>query len=158
MHQKLKNKSPINLMIKIPLKNSQYFIHVTNIFYKLLDALAYSRFTLVSKITIIMNSNLIFVCCIFQIRKEKRKAKISSIILYLLNYIFTCCFNNLHSTIIHSNLTFFHWNQPLNPHHFEIFILVILDNIILCSSHPHMSKDRIMWLHDNKISIVYIFK
>jgi hypothetical protein len=49
MHQKHKNKSPINLMIKIPLKNNQYFIHATNILYKLLDALAYSRLTLVQK-------------------------------------------------------------------------------------------------------------
>jgi hypothetical protein len=49
-------------------------------------------------------------------------------------------------------------DPPLHSHHFEEFILIILDNITLCSSQPNKDKERTMKPHDNKISIVEISK
>jgi hypothetical protein len=46
----------------------------------------------------------------------------------------------------------------LNSHHFKIFILFILDNITLHSSHLKRNKIKIMWSHKHKISNIKISK
>jgi hypothetical protein len=43
-------------------------------------------------------------------------------------------------------------------HHWTFTILIILDNITLCSSQPNRDKERITRPHENKISIVEISK
>jgi hypothetical protein len=87
------------------------------------------------------NTNLIFVCCIFSNRKKK-KLKCQAIVLDLLNYISTSHSGNLHTYVVHPNLTFFHRKPPLNSHHLKIFIFFILDNITLSSSHLERNKIR----------------
>jgi len=62
-------------MIKIPLKNNQYFIHVTNILYKLLDALAYSRLTLVQKSQLSWIVIWFLFVVFFKLEKKKEKLK-----------------------------------------------------------------------------------
>ncbi len=92
--------------------------------------------------------------------KKKRKKQLQSwaIVLDLPNYISTCHSNNLHTNVGHLNLTISSWHPPLHPHHFEEFILIILDNITMCFSQPNKDKERIMKPHENKISIVDISK
>ncbi len=62
-------------MIKIPLKNNQYFIHATNILYKLLDALAYSRLTLVQKSQLSQIVIWFLFVVFFKLEKKKEKSK-----------------------------------------------------------------------------------
>jgi hypothetical protein len=66
--------------------------------------------------------------------------------------------SNFSTNVIHPNLTFFEWHPPLHPHYFDKFILIIFDNITLCSSQPNRDKEKVMKPHENKISIVEISK
>jgi hypothetical protein len=138
---------------KKKLIGDEYFIEVINVFHKLFDALVASRLILVTS-----NNILIFVSYVFSNKKQKKKLRCQAIVLDVLNYTCTCHSINPHIDFVHYCLIFFHWNTPLNLRHFEKFILVILDNITLCSSHPHRNKLNLMWPHDNKISYVEIYK
>jgi hypothetical protein len=62
-------------MIKIPLKNNQYFIHVTNILYKLLYALTYSRLTLVQKSQLSWIVIWFLFVVFFKLENQKEKLK-----------------------------------------------------------------------------------
>ncbi len=135
-------------MIQNSLRNNQYFINVTNIFYNLFNALTTLRLILAQKTQLSRTP----------IGKEKRTFEILNHYYGMVELHFYLPFHNLHTNIVHLNLTFFSLEPTKNHHHFEIFILVILDNITLCSAHPHRNKDEIMRPHNNKISIVKIFK
>jgi hypothetical protein len=121
-------------MIKNTLRTNQYFIHVTNILHKVLDALRCSRLILNRKSQL----SWIVIWLLFVVfskpKKKKEMLKSQTIVQYLLNYIFTCCFSNLHSNIVHPNSTFssleptikpspfwnFHFGRPWQ-HHFMSF-------------------------------------
>jgi hypothetical protein len=86
--------------------------------------------------TTIRNNNLIFFFIFFREGKEKKIVTISShySILDLPNYISTCYSNNLHTNVVHPNLTFsslvptttpsprwnFHFDHPWQ-HHYVFF-------------------------------------
>ncbi len=93
-------------------------------------------------------------------KKEKRREQLQSqaAILDLPNYISTCLFNNLRTNVVHLNLMSFHWDPPLHLQHFEEFIWIILNNIIMCFSQPNKDKEKIMRPHKKKISVVDISK
>ncbi len=120
----------------------QYFIDITNILNKLFDALVGIKIDLTSTSITSSNSNLLLLVVFFLgARNEKKKLTCQTIIMDLLNYISTCHSSNLRINFIHEcSRSFLDWNPPLNLEQFLKFILVILDNITLCFSHPHRNK------------------
>ncbi len=89
------------------MKNNQYFIDITNIVHKLLDALATSRFIFIQEAQLSKMIIWLLFVIFFQTRKEKKiDIQSQAIVLDLLNYNSTCHFNNFHANIIHLTLTF----------------------------------------------------
>ncbi len=109
--------------------------------------------------TIVRNSHLTFVCCIFPWRKRLKNSCNLDPLFWICQITFPLA---LPTIFIQMSFIwiwlFLHWHPPLHLHHFEEFILIILDNITMCSSQPNKDKKRIMKPHENKISIIEISK
>ncbi len=112
-----------------------------------------------SRIITIKNSNLTFVCHIFLWKKRKKKNWNLEPLFWICQIIFPIVVSTIFVQMSFIQIwPFIYWYPPLHLHHIEEFILIILDNITLCSSQPNKDKEGIIRLHKNKISIVKIFK